>query len=399
METMTQALRQKLLQALQERGIKGCQDVFQEILNEWQGMPMNIAIIGVSGAGKSTLTNAFLGLKASAVGAAAVGPNETTTHVTKYEYPHPNNKKVVFWDMPGTDTTNFPIESYMKKIEADKYDFFLLVTHKRFRVIDAKLAMELVKRNKGYFFIRTHMADEVANHKKSYPDSQEDEVVRKILEKTVTELSKLWKGDPNKMRVFLIDSYEKNKFDFPLLEQELINNFDGLKHEILLLTLPTTNGAMIDKKAECLRSRIWKAAAWSAAIATVPIPGTSFLADIGILLYETKFYFTQFGLDSESLRSLADRRDVTYDDLKATVTQALGVEVLSLGKRSFCLLLTALGIGTAFEAESAVEAAVVCLIPVVGQILAASLSYKTTSWLLKKILDKMHAVAKDLYDV
>jgi len=401
MASTAQTVTREMEQAYEENGLEGCQRLIREKLDEWQFMPMNIAVVGLSGAGKSSSINAFLGLTADDDGAAAVGCTENTGTTIITEYRHPDNNQLVFWDLPGVGTPSFPKDSYMQKIDADKYDFFLLVTSKRFLEINAWLAAQITKRNKGYFFIRTHMAIDVANDRRAHPRVQrtEDELVATIRADTEKRLRDLPTESPIKMEVFLIDNYEPDKYDFPDLEQKLIGNFPELKCEALLLTLRSTNKAMVDRKAECLRSRIWKAAVLSAGISVVPIPGTSFAADVTILLHETKFYYQQFGLDTESLRRLAQRTGVDYNELNSVVMQAFGVEVATLSARSFFTFFSALGISlAAFGAESAAEEAVGLLLPVIGKALAASMSYVTTYWLLGQILDKMHAVAIEVYD-
>ena len=400
METAAQVVEREMKRAFEKGGIAGCQELMWSQLSEWQGMLMNIAIIGPSGVGKSSLINALLGLNADDTGGAKVGSNETT--IISECYRHPNNEQLKLWDLPGVGTPAFPQHNYMQEIEPDKYDFFLLVTSGRFCEIDVWLATELTKKGKGYFFVRTHMANEVADDKKAHPRSHtEAKLVGEVRANTETQLRKLWTTSPENMRVFLIDSYEQEKYDFSDLELQLIGNFPELKREALLLTLRTRNRAMIDQKAECLRSRIWKSAASSAGIAMIPIPGTSFAADVAILVCQTKFYYQQFGLDTESLKRLAQQRGVNYSELEEVVTKALGVEFLELGlcPANYFKLISALGISlTLFEAESVAEAAV-SLIPGVGTVLASSMSYLTTSWLLGKILEKMHAFALEVYDV
>jgi len=384
--------------------LKSCQELIKKKLNEWKDMPMNIALIGRSGVGKSSSINAFLGLTADDIdkGAAAVGCTEDSGTKTIKEYKHPDNNQLTFWDLPGGGTPAFPQHSYMEKIDVDKYDFFLLVTKDRFGEIDAWLAEELTKRKKGYFFIRTHVAAAVADYRKAHPKSQrtEDHIVAEILGNADAQLKNLPTKAAIEIKVFLIDNYELDKYDFSHLQKQLIGNFPEVKREALLLTLRATNRTMVDQKAECLRSRIWRAAALSAGISVVPIPGTSFAADVVILFRWTQFYFKQFGLHEESLRRLAQRTgSVDYSELHAVVMRAFEVEVSTLKARNILTFISSLGISlAAFEAESVAEEVVGLLLPVIGKALAASMSYVTTFWLLGQILDKMHAVAIEVYD-
>jgi len=208
-------------------------------------------------------------------------------------------------------------------------------------------------------------------------------------------------ASPSDIKIFVIDSYESlTQYDFPALCHEFIGDFPECKQEALLLTVRAQSKPMVDRKVECLRSRTWKAAGLSGAGALVPLPGTSFVFDVGILLHEMKFYFEQVGLDRESLRRLAGTTGADVGRLTAVVTDAYGVDVASLDLRSFVDHLSVLGVSAAvFQAESAAEAAVSLALPVVGQALAASMSYLTTRWMLGKILDRMHVVADEVIDV
>lgn len=395
----TEVSHRELENAYAERGLDGVLELLERELNAWQTMPINIALIGLTGSGKSSLINALLGLNANDVGAAAIGCNECTTKAQQYR--HPSNNKLVLTDLPGVGSRDFRQKSYLHQIEVEKYDFFLLVTMKRFTETDAWLATELTKIEKKFFLVRTHIDNDVENDKKARGNlHNEDELLAGIRARTETQLRELWTTFPTDMQVvFLIDSLVTDKYDFHDLEIQIAENLPGLKREALFLTMRTSNRKIIDLKEKYLRSRIWKAACVSAGIATlIPFPGVSFTADVMILIRESKFYFQQLGLDSESLRRSAQRRGLDVNRLEGKVELAFGVPVESLTPTMFAKFLLALGISlAAFSVESAAEEAA-SLIPVIGIVVAGSMSYLTTRWLLGKILDRMSAVAKDIYD-
>ena len=91
--------------------------------------PVNVAVVGISGVGKSSFINAVRGLSADDLGAAAVGVIETTTDVTAYA--HPENPGVVLWDIPGVGTAQFPRADYLRLINVDRYDFFVIISATR----------------------------------------------------------------------------------------------------------------------------------------------------------------------------------------------------------------------------------------------------------------------------
>ena len=403
MASISQVVRERMEQAFRRSGLEGCQEVLQSDLDEWQRTQMNVAVIGLSGTGKSSLINAFLDLNADDEGAAEVGSNETTVEIQSYK--HPNNHRLVFTDLPGVGTPRFPKESYLRRVEVDKYDFFLLVTVKRFREDDGWLAKELKQRNKGFFFVRTHIGVEVSNDKAAHPKKHDEaKLIADIRSHTQCELKQICEEheDPASsldVKVFLVDNHLRMEYDFPDLFNQFVDDFPKLKQEALLLSMRTQTRAIVDLKAERLRSRIWKCAAISAGCAAVPIPGISFVTDACLLLRESKFYYHQLGLDSQSLRRLAEATGVEVGRLEAIVMQAFAVDIMSMTITNFVSFLGRCGCTmAAFEVESAAEAAV-SLLPVIGQALAASMSYWTTRWMLGKILDHMHAVAKQVVDV
>jgi len=401
MSSISEALHREMEEALKDKGMEGCRQLIRQSLDGWQNMNMKIGVIGLSGSGKSSLINALRDLNADQTGAAEVGSDETTTEPT--EYPHPENKQLVLVDLPGVGTSKFPRDSYLDVIEVDQYDFFLLVAQKRFYEYDGWLTKELIQRKKEFFFVRTHIHNEVENDKKAHPSTHDkDQLIAGIRRKTEAELKKIFqdkKVPETSMTLFLIDNYEPAQYDFPAFREQLIDKFPELKREALLLTLRSATRSMLDEKVKCLRSRIWKAAALSGGVGLVPIPGTSFVADVAIIVHETQFYYQQLGLRSESLRRLAQETGVEFIMLENTVKQALGVNIMELGPKTIFTLIASLGIALAvFSAESVAEQ-VVAFIPVIGQIVAGTMSSVTTYWLLRQILDKMCGVAKKVLEV
>ncbi|KAL3063450.1 hypothetical protein OYC64_003089 [Pagothenia borchgrevinki] len=128
-------------------------------LEEQDNIPLNIAITGESGSGKSTFVNAFRGLdkKDKSDAAAPTGCVETTMEVKSY--PHPNFPNVTLWDLPGIGTINFPAAKYLKHVSFERFDFFIIISAVRFRENDVKLALEIQKMKKKFYFVRSKIDD------------------------------------------------------------------------------------------------------------------------------------------------------------------------------------------------------------------------------------------------
>uniref|UniRef100_A0A8B9HW36 IRG-type G domain-containing protein n=1 Tax=Astyanax mexicanus TaxID=7994 RepID=A0A8B9HW36_ASTMX len=135
-------------------------------------------VTGETGTGKSTFINAYRGLRHGDEGAAETGVTETTTEPTPYE--HPTIPNVVLWDLPGVGSIKFTAKTYVKKMQFEKYDFFLIISD-RFKENDFMLAKAIQKRKNKFYFIRSkvdsavqHEGDEGTILSKIRKDCQEN---------------------------------------------------------------------------------------------------------------------------------------------------------------------------------------------------------------------------------
>jgi len=273
----------------------------------------------------------------------------------------------------------------MSKIDVDRYDVFLLITADRFTENDTWLRKEFHKRNKKYFVVRTKIAHDISNNKKAHPRTHNEEaVVKAIRESTEQHLEAT--GCEN-VPVFLIDNYDLQKFDFEQLEHRLVEDFPKLKKSALVLELQATSEKMIRLKVAQLRSTMWKAAASSAAVAALPVPGVSMVFDIGLVVGKADAYFKQFGLDETSLRRYANLMGCDCQSLRCVVDSRLGFRVI--GIESIKKLIQMLS-------KRAPMKEVARFIPAIGSVIAASLAYGLTYHSLEMILDKMESVAVEV---
>ena len=367
-------------------GVDECRRLLERKRDEWKTIPMNVAVIGNSGVGKSSFINAMRGLSADDEGGADVGVTETTLEIRSY--PHPDNPKLLFWDLPGVGTNQYPKASYLSDIKFDRYDVFLLMTAERFTENDTWLAKEIHKRNKKYVFVRSKIAVDISNNKRSHPQTHKDEVVfETIRQSTADHLSKNGCGN---VPMFLIDNYELIKFDFQKLTQQLFDDFPELKRSSLILSMQSTSEQLIRLKVAELRSRIWMCAALSGAVGFILDPGTSAKVDMAIISREAEFFLRQLGLDSESLQRYARLYSVSYDEIQSIVKKELGIEA-ELGTATLRGIKTVVQIIIArlisLLPSTAVEETARSFLPLIGSLIAAPLSFAGTFVALKLILD------------
>uniref|UniRef100_A0A3Q3FGY5 IRG-type G domain-containing protein n=1 Tax=Labrus bergylta TaxID=56723 RepID=A0A3Q3FGY5_9LABR len=161
------------------------------VFGQGQNVPLNIAVTGETGSGKSTFVNAIRGIDNKDEKAAATGCVETTMEVT---VPHPNYPNVIFWDLPGIGSTNYPAAKYLKMVGFEKFDFFIIIS------------ME-----KKFYFVRSKIDDNI--------------------QRTLTQIRNNCLQDLRLQspQVFLVSSFDLTLYDFPLLVETLKEELPELK--------------------------------------------------------------------------------------------------------------------------------------------------------------------------
>ncbi|ROL45823.1 Interferon-inducible GTPase 5 [Anabarilius grahami] len=128
-------------------------NTIKEYLKQQDLVELNIGVTGESGSGKSTFVNAFRGLGDEDEGSAKTGPVETTMEPEVYL--HPKYKNVKVWDLPGIGTPNFKADEYLKLVQFERYDFFIIIASDRFRECHTQLAKEIKNMGKKFYFVRS----------------------------------------------------------------------------------------------------------------------------------------------------------------------------------------------------------------------------------------------------
>ncbi|XP_036444762.1 interferon-inducible GTPase 5-like [Colossoma macropomum] len=350
------------IQASEEPTLQRATKKAQKQIDSLFNISLNVAVTGESGTGKSTFINAFRNLNVKDEGAAKAGVTETTTEPTPYT--HPTMPNVVFWDLPGIGSPNFKAKTYIKEMKFDKYDFFLIISSSRFKENDLMLAKKIKKRKKQFYFIRSKIDVDIASDE----SINEEETLLKIRRDCEENLKDV--GNP---KVFLINSRDLYAFDFEELVKTLNSELPQHKQDALLLSVPVSSVAILEKKVKIFEKAIWAAAFLSGGIAAAPVPGLSFACDMAIVgSFFTKCYHA-FGLDDKSLEKLSERLNKPH--LKTLEKSPLLTELAEA---------SALRMGT-----SAIGEFLCSLIPVAGSVAAAAISFTTTHDLLQKGLKEL----------
>ncbi|XP_059209219.1 interferon-inducible GTPase 5-like [Centropristis striata] len=358
----------------------------QECLDEQNNIPLNIGITGESGSGKSTFVNAFRGVDNRDDGAAPTGCVETTMEATSY--PHPNYPNVILWDLPGIGTTNFPADEYLQHVGFERFDFFIIISADRFRENDVKLALEIQKMKKKFYFVRSKIDHNLHDAERSQREFNAERTLQEIRDNCIQGLVKQGVESP---QVFLVSSFDLHLHDFPLLQQTLERELPAHKRDVLLLAMPNISLEVISKKKEALQDKIKYLASASALAATVPVPGLSCAADLTMLATAIAGYQVSFGLNTESLQNLACRTKVPLADLRAVMTSPLSAKKITVDLifKVLCFSVADLAIMAAEEGFR--------FVPFIGIPIASALSSAFTYKALSTSLDMLAEDAQNVF--
>ncbi|XP_038636285.1 interferon-inducible GTPase 5-like [Scyliorhinus canicula] len=337
-----------------------------------QGTTVHIAVLGKSGSGKSAFINALRGVHDNDTGAAPTGQKETTKEPKMYKYP--DKDTVTISELPGLGSS--------QHLDFNCYDFFIILSSGRFKNKHFLLAIEIQKKNKKFYFVRAKVDRDLNRAKRWKKCYNENQTLAKLRNDCVVSLRK---GVIESPQVFLISSWNLNKFDFGKMLEVLEGDLPDLKRRAFLLALPNFTVSIIEKKKAVIMDEIWKVGGLSAASAVVPIPGLSIACDITLLVCTISSYRTHFGLDEDSLGRLAKRVGKTAEQLRSVVSSTLGQQVSSDIIKEVLIKTSGMKV---------LLSKVLTYLPFVGQVAAAVVSYDTINSMLNTAVEEMAEDAK-----
>ncbi|XP_026087968.1 interferon-inducible GTPase 5-like [Carassius auratus] len=380
---ITQEDLEDIKETISSQDLPSAISMIKEYLKQQDLVELNIGVTGESGSGKSTFVNAFRGLGDEDEGSAKTGPVETT--MVPEVYLHPKYKNVKVWDLPGIGTPNFKADEYLKLVQFERYDFFIIIASDRFRECHTQLATEIMRMKKRFYFVRCKidLSIEAEKRKKNFDLQKTLDIIREDCE---NGLRKIGIDDP---AVFLISGWEFEKFDLNVLQERMEKELPQHKRLVLMLALPNITLEINEKKKKALEQNIGKVAFLSACVAAVPVPGLSIAVDLAFIAHEIEKYCTTFGLDKESLEKLCERYGKRIETVEGLIKSAWYKEIctgsITTILRDLSFLIT----------EDAVES-VVRFIPLLGTVAAGAMSYWAVSTMLKSALNE---VAEDARNV
>jgi uncharacterized protein (DUF697 family) len=305
---------------------------------------------------------------------------------------------LVYIDLPGVGntTTTYAFstrndqESYCKRFRLQAIDYFLLVSQNKFNNQEKLLAdyiTQILKKN--FLFVQTKMdllREEFGNQ--AMEDKEGFDAVKTMIR---TDIQKEL-GRNSAERIFLVSNrvikvgaYRQQRriydisrdYEFDLLLKQIQDDMlgeDGLnsvKGQAFILATDAISESAIRAKANVLRNQSWGWATLSGLIGAVPIPGVSISCDAAIIVAQATNYFNAFGLNP--IRYFGEG-SATKKIKK--LTQMMSASIVSRN---------AIIVGMAFGFNVVEEE--IKLIPIVGSVVGAGISFISTCALLRQLID------------
>ncbi|CAC5381418.1 unnamed protein product [Mytilus coruscus] len=331
-------------------GPSGVVRYIENNIDRWKNEPVKFGIIGRSASGKSSFVNLVRDVKEGAEGYAKVGRGDTTRSPTPYF--HPNNKQIVYWDLPVLEE------------------------------VDVWLAKELIRMRKPFCLVRS----------KVDLDVEEGTDAKTVINKLRTETLLSMDTDINlktHCKIFFISCVKRNIGEIDALFQHIRENLPSIKFEAVVYSLNTLSQEVIEEKYKSLKSRVSKASVGTALIAASPIPGFDFYANISILVKEIKHYIEVFGLTSKQIRKVGyrDQKQLRCKEFfgLGSAKRIHGI-VTKMFIQKYLFLITTLSISDIF-------------LPIVGSVVSAGATATIVNKFLNDILENLKQDAIFVYDL
>ncbi|WP_168220549.1 GTPase [Azospirillum thermophilum] len=319
---------------------------------------VSVALFGQPGAGKSSLINKMIGQKLAAVGV------ETDKTVSAGEY---ESKGITFVDLPGYGTKKFPKEGYFEEFDIPSRDLFLCVTSGKLLQSDAELFSELIKFGKICIFVSN-----------KYDELWEDDI-------PLSELKQRRRDDIVKHvghQVPVVFTSCRTNEGLDDLQNLIAQNLHEAKRERWLRSAKAYSQVFLEEKKNACERKVQIAAAVSAANGLNPIPGTDVAVDISTLVVLFREIRESYGLADELVVELKQQS-------VPLIAQLAGKAAQYAAKEGILMLLKSV-------ATREVVKTTVRFVPVVGQLIAASIGFGITYSAGMSYLKDCHDLATEV---
>ncbi|XP_060589992.1 interferon-inducible GTPase 1-like [Ruditapes philippinarum] len=292
-----------LQKEMKEAGpLHGVNKFIHDSLSTWNEIELNVGITGNAGVGKSSLINALRKLKPSDEGAAAVDVVETTTKASRYS--HPDNKHIVFWDLPGVGTQKYKRETYLKEMDFARFEVVIIVCASRFMESDMWLGKKLRELKKNILFVRTKIDFDIYNAQRDHPETfDETKCLTKIRNNVLENIHD--GGLPDIVSgVYLVSSSERTKYDFHELDQDLTSML-SIKGKAISALIQKAVQQAIGRDREYYKNELKILRALSITYGFLPLPVLDKRLGNWSVSFMRRFCLRRFCVDEMSLDVMA----------------------------------------------------------------------------------------------
>ncbi len=292
---------------------------------------------------------------------------------------------LVFSDLPGCGTQNFPKQEYVAKFNLANFDCVIIVTADRFYADDLYLIQELNKVNRPVYLVRSKIDFAIERGKKR--DIPAEETSLNIYNDLKSQL-----GDNyNKVEgVYLTSADEPNKYDLSRLLLKINSSLSEIGQKRFIANVNVTSKEVLLKKRELAESIVMKYSALAAANGINPVPGADVGVDMGILYKMTQTIMDIYGLTKEHqsyIKTTLGAKVITISLTKRLAEFALKYG----GKEAIMILLKKLAGKVAIKETSK-------LIPFIGQVIAAGIGCQMTYSMGKSMISEAEGLAKEIFN-
>jgi len=317
-------------------------------LDELDEVQVRIALFGQPGSGKSSLINRLVGQELAKVGVQ----NDTTVAREAYEW-----NGLFLCDLPGYDTERFPAASYFERFEVLSFDLLLCVTSGKLHSADAEFFRRLQAAGKTCLFVR-NKADQLWE-----PGRSEEELRASIERDTRIQL------ESPALKVHFTSC--RTPAGLGDLIEAIHDHLEPAKKERWAREAAAFSKDFLDVKHSACDRYVTLAAGLAAINGMNPVPGADIAVDLSIIVGLFVKIRHAYGLSAERLE--------VVEQMIPAAAPIVNHIVKFVTKDGVLLLLKRIGPRVAIKEGAK-------WIPLVGQVVAASLGF----WITKAAGDYYH---------